>query len=68
KNEMDISPSDYLATVRMDKAKELLRTTDLKIRDISLEVGYEDDHVFTRRFKKYTGKTPGQYRSEHYVY
>ncbi len=68
KNEMDISPSDYLATVRMEKAKELLRHTNKKIRDISSEVGYEDDHVFTRRFKKYTGKTPGQYRSEHYVY
>lgn len=66
KNEMDISPSDYLATVRMEKAKELLRHTDKKIRDISMEVGYEDDHVFTRRFKKYTGTTPGQYRSEHY--
>lgn len=66
KNEMDISPSDYLATVRMEKAKELLRHTNKKIRDISIDVGYEDDHVFTRRFKKYTGKTPGQYRSEHY--
>ena len=64
KNEMDISPSDYLATLRMEKAKELLITTDKKIRDISFEVGYEDDHVFTRRFKKYTGKTPGQYRTE----
>ena len=68
KNEMDISPSDYLATIRMEKAKELLRHTDKKIRDISMKVGYEDDHVFTRRFKKYTGKTPGQYRSEHYDY
>ncbi len=68
KNEMDISPSDYLATVRMEKAKDLLRHTDKRIREISSDVGYEDDHVFTRRFKKYTGRTPGQYRSEHYVY
>lgn len=65
KNEMDISPSDYLATVRMEKAKELLRHTNKKIKEIGFEVGYEDDHVFTRRFKKYTGKTPGQYRADY---
>lgn len=64
KNEMGISPSDYLAVIRLDRAKELLRTTDLLIKDISMAVGYEDDHVFIRRFKKYTGKTPGQYRKE----
>ena len=64
KNETGISPSDYLATIRLDRAKELLRTTDMLINDISLAVGYEDDHVFIRRFKKYTGKTPGQYRKD----
>lgn len=64
KNETGISPSDYLAVIRLDRAKELLRTTDMLIKDISGAVGYEDDHVFIRRFKKYTGKTPGQYRKE----
>jgi len=34
------------------------------IKEISISVGYEDDGSFTRRFKKYTGKTPGQYREE----
>lgn len=64
KNEMGVSPSDYLASLRMERAKKLLRETDLLIREISQAVGYEDDHVFMRRFKKYTGKTPGQYRKE----
>ena len=64
KNVMGISPSDYLTSIRMEKAKELLRTTAMKIREISAAVGYDDDHVFTRRFKVYTGRTPSQYRAE----
>ena len=67
KNQMDIRPSDYLANLRMERARELLVSTNMLIREISLSVGYEDDHVFTRRFKKYTGKTPGQYREEHTI-
>ena len=62
KNEMDVSPSDYLANLRMEKAKELLQDTNMLVREISTAVGYEDAHVFMRRFKKYAGMTPGQYR------
>lgn len=49
KNKMGIRPSDYLANLRMEQARELLVTTNMLIREISLSVGYEDDHVFTRR-------------------
>ncbi|MBO7746988.1 helix-turn-helix domain-containing protein [Paenibacillus sp. MWE-103] len=52
---------DYLTKVRLDKAKELLRETDSKIHDIAEQVGYQPSY-FTRIFKKYEGKTPGQYR------
>ena len=65
KNRMGVNPSDYLGIIRMEKAKELLKTTSLKVKDVSVAVGYEDEHVFMRRFKKYVGKTPGQYRDEH---
>lgn len=65
KNRMGVNPSDYLGIIRMEKAKELLKTTTLKVKDVSAAVGYEDEHVFMRRFKKYVGKTPGQYREEH---
>lgn len=64
RNELDIRPSDYLSTLRMEKAKELLRETNMLIGDITLAVGYEDAHVFRRRFKQYTGMTPGQYREQ----
>ena len=62
KNEMEVNPSEYLANLRMDKAKELLRNTDMLIKDVGMAVGYEDDRSFRRRFKKYTGITPIQYR------
>lgn len=62
KNIMGISPSEYLAIIRMEHAKALLKETTLRVKEVSIAVGYEDDHVFMRRFKKYVGKTPGEYR------
>jgi len=64
KNELEMNPSEYLANLRMNKAKELLRNTDMLIKDVGTAVGYEDDRSFRRRFKKYTGVTPAQYRDE----
>lgn len=62
RNSENISPSDYLVAIRMEKAKELLENTKLLVKEVSQAVGYEDDHVFMRRFKKYVGKTPKEYR------
>lgn len=62
KNAMDMKPSDYLINIRMEKAKELLRSTDMMTKEVSTAVGYEDERVFMRRFKKHTGLTTGQYR------
>ena len=63
KNDMDVKPSDYLANLRIEKAKELLRESGMPIREISQAVGYEDERVFLRRFKKLVGMTPGEYRT-----
>lgn len=54
---------DYLTDLRMDKAKELLASTDLKISDISEQVGYRHSY-FNRIFKKQVGLTPSQYRQD----
>ena len=62
KNEMEVKPSEYLANLRIEKSKDYLRNTNMLIKEISIAVGYEDDGSFTRRFKKHTGMTPGQYR------
>ncbi|WP_199620735.1 helix-turn-helix domain-containing protein [Paenibacillus alkalitolerans] len=53
---------DYVTELRINKAKELLRETDLKINDIAFEVGYQQRY-FNRIFKKQVGVTPGQFRA-----
>jgi len=67
KNEMTIGPSEYLANLRLEKAKELLCDTDMLIKEISVAVGYYDEGSFARRFKKHTGVTPKQYREKHSI-
>lgn len=54
----------YLNNIRIRKAKELLRTTDLQIQEIADQVGYFDSKYFSRQFKTATGMTPAQYRQE----
>ncbi|UKS28327.1 AraC family transcriptional regulator [Paenibacillus sp. HWE-109] len=62
KNKKGINFSDYINNVRMRKAQELLATTDLKVLDIASMVGYYSVNAFIRKFKKYTGVPPGEYR------
>lgn len=64
KQETEQTFSAHLLTIRMEKAKELLKTTDRSIAEISEQVGYSSPQYFISRFKKYTGISPGVYRSE----
>lgn len=52
----------YLTTVRINKAKELLKTTGLHSSDIAYEVGYNDPNHFRKMFKRTTGLSPKEYR------
>lgn len=54
---------EYLTGVRMEKAKQLLKTTGMKTIDIAFEVGYRDAHYFSNLFKKTQGCTPREYRN-----
>lgn len=56
---------ELLTETRINKAKELLRTTTMKTFEIAEKVGYQDAHYFSITFKKVTGKSPSEYRSEH---
>lgn len=53
---------EYLSEVRMNKAKELLRETNLGVTEICERVGYLDLKHFTKSFKKYTGLKPNEFR------
>ncbi|WP_409342693.1 helix-turn-helix domain-containing protein [Paenibacillus sp. MBLB4367] len=64
KEKTGVNFSDFLNEVRMNKAKEMLRQTDLRIQDVALRVGYQNVNSFIRLFKKSTGVPPGEYRKE----
>lgn len=53
---------DYVTAIRMEKAKELLNTTDKSMKEICSEVGYSDPNYFSRSFKKNVGVTPTEYK------
>ena len=55
--------TEYITDKRMDKAKKLLRSTDLATAEIAAQVGYKDPHYFSFVFKKTLGTSPREYRS-----
>lgn len=57
-----VSLTTFIMHVKIDKAIDLMTTTRNKICDIGEMVGYEDQHYFTKVFKKVTKQSPRQYR------
>jgi two-component system response regulator YesN len=55
---------EYLTEVRIQHAKELLRSTALKSFEISYQIGYNDPHYFSYVFRKHTGLSPKEYRQQ----
>ncbi|HOK95587.1 MAG TPA: AraC family transcriptional regulator [Anaerohalosphaeraceae bacterium] len=60
-----IPPSRYIMGLKLNKAANLLLTTDLKIRQIAEHVGFDDPYHFTKNFKQFHGRSPKRYRQEH---
>ncbi len=60
--ETGMSFKNYMKNVRMNKAKELLVGTNLKLYEISEQVGYSDSKYFSKVFKEVTGQLPADYR------
>lgn len=54
--------SEFLTEIRMEKAKELLKDTNLSVAAICTEVGYNDNKHFTKGFVRYTNLKPNEYR------
>lgn len=57
--------TEYLIHLRLNRAKELLKTTNYKNSQIASETGYNDSHYFSYIFKKNTGMTPSEYREKY---
>ena len=53
---------EYLTNIRMEKAKELLETTEYSMKEICSMVGYSDPNYFSRSFKKNVGVTPTEFK------
>jgi two-component system response regulator YesN len=53
---------EYLTEIRMQRARELLRSTALKSFEIADQVGYSDPHYFSYVFRKHTGQSPTEFR------
>ena len=56
---------EYLTQVRIEKAKELFKTSGLRSYEIADSVGYSDSHYFSLIFKKITGESPSVYREKY---
>ena len=54
----------YITIAKMERAKFLLQSTDLKNYEIAQRLGYEDPEYFSKSFKKYTGLTPNAFRKK----
>ena len=63
KQEMGQSFVEYLTKVRIDKACELLKCTNLRTAEIGESVGYNDPHYFSATFKKIMGQSPKDYKA-----
>lgn len=65
KKQFGYSINEYINRVRINKATEFIRTTDMKLNDISCAVGYKNYNNFFSNFKKITLKSPKQYYKQY---
>jgi AraC family transcriptional regulator len=60
-----VSPYQYVLNLRIERAKALLGVEGASIADVALRCGFSHQEHLTRMFRRFTGVTPGRYRSSH---
>jgi transcriptional regulator GlxA family with amidase domain len=63
KDAFGVPPHRYLLTRRLERAKSLLRDTELSITDIAFQTGWKSLGTFGRIFRDVTGESPGELRA-----
>lgn len=63
KKETGYSPYDYIIMIRLNHAKNLLKTTNMLIKEIAFECGFNSESNFVTAFKKHVNMTPKQFRN-----
>ncbi len=63
----DLSVHDFLKSIRLKRAAQLLQQQKMTIYEVAYAVGYDDRKYFSREFKKQFGKTPTEYAMEYQV-
>lgn len=61
KDEVGCNYVDWLNSLRINRAKELMSTTQMSIKEVGFHVGYNDPNYFSRIFKRYEGIAPTEY-------
>jgi len=65
---LKIPAGDVIKERTILEAKRLLTSTDLSIKEIAYQLGFNDNTYFSKVFKKYTGKTPGDFKQSYNFY
>jgi len=63
KEKTGYAPIDYFIQMKMQKASQLLDFTDQSVKEISINMGFDDPYYFSRRFSKVIGMSPTKYRA-----
>ncbi|HSR04935.1 MAG TPA: response regulator [Proteiniclasticum sp.] len=64
KSEVGENFIDYVTEKKVERAKELIKDTDIPLNNIAFELGFNEANYFSKVFKKTTGITPSQYRKK----
>lgn len=62
RHEVGVPPAEYVARRKIDAARSLLLCGDRTVTSIAMELGFSSSQYFATAFKRYTGRTPGEYR------
>lgn len=63
--ELGLSPMKYVAQLRLQQAQELLLFTSDSMKEIAGRLGFDDQHHFTRAFRRAEGISPSEYRKKY---